>query len=78
MHKYYLNLPYEFEAFQLGVELHIIQYVSEDNFSKSDNDELKAIVYEILFDDEDLMYAFDKDIKSSNKFVWKKNKKGNY
>lgn len=74
MPKYYLNLPYEFEAFQLGIELEIINYVSEDSFSKNDNDELEAIVYEINFDDEDQMYAFDKEIKSRNTFIWEKNK----
>lgn len=73
MNEYILKLPYEFEAFQLGVELTIIQYVEEENFTKKDNDELEIIIYNILFDDEDQMYKFDKEIRVSMPYLFNDN-----
>ena len=73
MSEYILKLPYEFEAFQLGIELDIIQYVDEENFTKEDNNELEVIVYKIAFDDEDDMYKFDKGIRESMPYIFKEN-----
>lgn len=72
MNKYILKLPYEFEAFQLGIELTIIQYESEDCFTKKDNNDEKTIEYNIEFQDEDQMYAFDKDLRESLPFIFVK------
>ena len=36
MSNYILKLPYEFEVFQLGIELDIINYVPEENFTKEE------------------------------------------
>jgi len=35
---YILKLPYEFGAFQLGIELILIQHVSERSFTITDNE----------------------------------------
>jgi hypothetical protein len=72
MHNYQLKLPYEFEAFQLGIELEIIQYASEDSFTKRNNDNDEIIIYNIDFDDEDEMYAFDKTIREKLHFIYDK------
>ncbi|MCL9805826.1 hypothetical protein NAT51_12825 [Flavobacterium amniphilum] len=73
MNEYILKLPYEFEAFQLGIELTIIHYVDEENFTKKNDDELEVIVYNIAFDDEDNMYSFDKDIRASAPYIFNEN-----
>lgn len=70
MHNYHFKLPYEFEAFQLGFELSIINYASEESFTKTESDEEQAFLYDVEFDDEDKMYEFDKSIRSSMPFLF--------
>ena len=71
MNIYILNLPYEFEAFQLGIELDIINYVPEENFTKVENDTEQMIIYNIEFDDEDMMYKFDKELRTKAPYIFK-------
>lgn len=73
MHEYILKLPYEFGAFQLGIELDIIHYIDEENFTKKNDDEFQVIVYNIFFDDEDDMYEFDKGIRESLPHIFNEN-----
>lgn len=73
MNEYILKLPYEFEAFQLGIELTIIHFIDEENFTKKNDDELEVIVYNIAFDDEDQMYDFDKTIRASMPYIFNEN-----
>lgn len=75
MQTYILKLPYEFEAFQLGIELDIIHYVPEENFTKEDNDEEEVIVYSVIFDDEDMMYEFDRKLREKAPYIFDKNYK---
>ena len=70
MHKYHFKLPYEFGAFQLGFELTIINFASEESFTKTEDDEAEVYIYDIEFDDEDRMYSFDKSIRSSMPYLF--------
>lgn len=72
MPNYILKLPYEFEAFQLGIELDIIHYVPEENFTKEDNDEEEVIVYSVQFNDEDQMYEFDNRLREKAPYIFDK------
>lgn len=67
---YILKLPYEFGAFQLGIELTLIQYVSEHSFTITENEVDKVYIYNVEFDDEDKLYSFDKEIRESMPYIF--------
>ena len=71
MEDYQLTVPHEFEAFHLGIELTImnIQDNSEPIFTtKETKDET---IYFNPFEEEDKMYAFDKEIRASMPYLFK-------
>jgi hypothetical protein len=71
MHEYQLILPHEFEAFHLGVHLTImnIQGGTEPIFKTKKTKD--AIIYFIPFEEEDQIYAFDKEIRGGMPFLFK-------
>jgi hypothetical protein len=71
MDKYQLTVPHEFEAFHLGIHLTImhIQDESEPIFTTTETKD--ATIYTIPFDEEDQMYAFDKEIRNGMPFLFK-------
>lgn len=70
MHNYQLTVPHEFEAFHLGIELTImhIQSNSEPIFTTTETKD--ATIYSIPFEEEDQMYAFDKEIRKSMPYLF--------
>ena len=71
MNEYKLTVPDEFDAFHLGVHLTIlhIQGGSEPIFKTKETKE--ATIYFIPFEEEDQLYAFDKEIRKSMPFLLK-------
>lgn len=71
MNEYKLTVSHEFEAFYLGVELTImhIQSNSEPIFTTTETKD--ARIYSIPFEEEDQMYAFDKEIRTSMPYLFK-------
>ena len=70
MYNYQLLVPQEFEAFHLGIELTImnIQDSSHPIFTTTETED--ATIYFIPFEEEDLMYAFDKELRVSMSFLF--------
>lgn len=70
MHEYQLTVPHNLGAFNLGVHLTImhIQGGDEPVFESKETEE--ATIYSIPFEEEDQMYAFDKEIRGSMPFLF--------
>ncbi|WP_338376468.1 hypothetical protein [uncultured Flavobacterium sp.] len=71
MHNYQLTVPHEFEAFHLGIELTIMNIQDSTHPIFTTTETKDAIIYLIPFDEEDSMYAFDKEIRLSMPFLFK-------
>ncbi len=70
MHEYQLTVPHEFEAFHLGVHLTImhIQGGEEPIFKTEETKD--ETIYFIPFEEEDQLYAFDKEIRRGMPFLF--------
>ena len=68
MSKYQLQVPHEFEAFHLGIELSIIQAKPSAKFRKEETKD--ATIYFITFQSEDQMYAYDKEIREKAPYLF--------
>lgn len=68
--EYQLIVPHEFEAFHLGVHLTImhIQGGKEPVFKTTETKD--ATIYFIPFEEEDQLYAFDKEIRKGMSFLF--------
>ena len=70
MYNYQLLVPHEFEAFHLGLELTIMNIQDNSHPIFTTKETKDATIYFIPFDEEDLMYAFDKEIRATMSFLF--------
>lgn len=70
MYNYQLTVPHEFEAFHLGIELTIMNIQDNSHPIFTTIETKDSTIYFIPFDEEDLMYAFDKEIRANMSFLF--------
>ncbi|WP_348799345.1 hypothetical protein [Flavobacterium adhaerens] len=68
MFEYQLIVSHEYEAFLLGISLSIIQSNPTPRFKTIETKE--ATIFFIEFEDEDQMYIFDKQTRTSMPYLF--------
>jgi len=68
MHNYQLKVPHEHEAFILGIKLTIEQWNPIPQYTSTETK--NATIFFLEFEEEDDLYSFDKEIRSSLPFLF--------